>query len=247
MAEIISSKIRTVDNIVFRVGEINPNNNNERFADYDLENNQNKPLDADIQGIIDNAYGGKYTNKSFRNYNLGEYVKAAISVLPLVSANVVKHELYTPKINKDDKNRIFYKDAVYEQSDGTHYYVPKAGEIIIHQIKTLFGRGLSHFCNLLMTGESGFGKTQFAKLLGKILNVDIVKIDMSAVDEKLDVLGYIELINKDGVAVTQWTFNDFIQRIAQGNCLVILDELDKCEPKNASILNPLLRPPRPKE
>ncbi len=80
--------------------------------------------------------------------------------------------------------------------------------------------------NLLLTGPSGFGKTSTAQALAKWLGYDCLRVNCAAIS---DVTGWFgEYEAKAGT--THFNPTRFTELIQRGNCVVILDEVNRLEP-----------------
>lgn len=112
-----------------------------------------------------------------------------------------------------------------------HFYVePEANKTLTlaHLLATKTG-----FANVLLTGPSGFGKTTLAYLFAEKTKRDFVKVDMSLVTEASEILGSLALVN----GTTQFNETPFTQAIKKGNCVILLDEINRAYP---NVTNPLL-------
>lgn len=112
-----------------------------------------------------------------------------------------------------------------------HFYVePEANKslTLAHLLAQKTG-----FANVLLTGPSGFGKTTLAYLFAAKTKREFVKVDMSLVTEASEILGSLALV--DGT--TQFNETPFTQAIKKGNCVILLDEINRAYP---NVTNPLL-------
>lgn len=117
------------------------------------------------------------------------------------------------------------------ERDHKHFYVESEANKTL-TLANLLAKKVG-FANILLTGPSGFGKTTLAFLFAEKTGRDFVKVDMSLVTEASEILGSLALVN----GTTQFNETPFTQAIKKGNCVILLDEINRAYP---NVTNPLL-------
>jgi len=115
------------------------------------------------------------------------------------------------------------------------YYVPEKVRPVVAAITNALNIGDGYF-TLTAGGESGSGKTEFAKGLATALNLDFVKINCHSITDP--EAWFAERVAKDGnTAIEKTRFANMLDR---GNCLVLLDEYNRIPPDLSNPLMPVL-------
>lgn len=117
------------------------------------------------------------------------------------------------------------------ERDSNHFYVESEANKTL-TLANLLAKKVG-FANILLTGPSGFGKTTLAYLFAKKTGRDFIKVDMSLVTEASEILGSLSLVN----GTTKFNETPFTQAIQKGNCVILLDEINRAYP---NVTNPLL-------
>lgn len=169
----------------------------------------------------------------FSGFNPGDVVELVLVGVTTLSCKVKTQVLINPHA---DANKNVYGDEVH-LLDSHKIFIPRDLAIKIDAFKNFFKRKMYNYCNMMFYGHSGFGKTTIARYMAHMLGIKQVKIDMGAITNPLQFIGYDGL--QDGS--THFQFNDWITDMQNGDSLVILDEVDKINnPQVWAILNPLL-------
>lgn len=174
----------------------------------------------------------KFTSEHLNGFDVNDIVEVVLSGRRELSVGIMSAMLVD---NGEKDVLVKIEDEIYEL-EGQKIYVPKNINTILRIAKEMLKAGKSKFANILLTGNSGFGKTTLAKVLSKLTGLDIVKYDIGTIEQPLDFIGSRELKNGE----TQFVIDPRIKRIEQGNCILQLDEINRAKPEHMNILNPLL-------
>lgn len=122
----------------------------------------------------------------------------------------VKGERPAPKV---DKNRARNRG----------YYVPE-------EIDKVFDAALSVAQTVgmfaaMMTGPSGYGKTSLPYIIAKGRGLNVVRVDCSIVRDPEEWFGTRQLVGGE----TKFTLNEFAEAVQAGDCIIILDEINRPE------------------
>lgn len=90
--------------------------------------------------------------------------------------------------------------------------------------------------NLLLTGESGYGKTSAYEALGRWLDVPVVMVNCSVLRTEEEWFGRRGAVN----GTTVFTPTTMTEALIRGNCVIVLDEINRVEPFIHNSLFPLL-------
>lgn len=141
-----------------------------------------------------------------------------------VRFNVVKH---TPE--------NMPKDSIYEELEwvGDHWIHPSL-RLMFKSAQQTLKQG--KIINMLLKGESGYGKTSTFKAVADWLGVECIYINCASLQDTEQWFGYYEA--RDGSTFFDPT--EFTKAIRKGNCVVILDEFNRIEPWLHNSLMPIL-------
>ena len=178
--------------------------------------------DKAIDVIDEAAAKVKLSGKKTVNKKVIEETVASMAKIPLqsVSANEVEN---LKKIENTLKEQVYGQD--------------KAIELVSRAIKLSragFKEDTKPVASFLFVGPTGTGKTEIAKQLAKIMNMQLVRFDMSEYQEKHTVAkligappGYVGY--EDGGLLV-----DAIRK--NPNCVLLLDEIEKAHPDIYNVL-----------
>lgn len=178
--------------------------------------------DKAIDVIDEAAAKVKLAGKKTVNKKVIEETVASMAKIPLqsVSANEVEN---LKKIEDSLKEQVYGQD--------------KAIELVSRAIKLSragFKEDTKPVASFLFVGPTGTGKTEIAKQLAKIMNMQLVRFDMSEYQEKHTVAkligappGYVGY--EDGGLLV-----DAIRK--NPNCVLLLDEIEKAHPDIYNVL-----------
>lgn len=102
---------------------------------------------------------------------------------------------------------------------------------------------------VLMTGDPGYGKTTIAERFAAFVGLDCYRMNCAIIRDPSEWFFDQEVKSKivtmpDGsfgvVPETVFTVSEFSQRVARGNCVIILDEFNRLESNMHNTLFPLL-------
>lgn len=88
----------------------------------------------------------------------------------------------------------------------------------------------------ILGGPSGSGKTYAFRQMAEALKLEMVYVNLSTLQDGLDFFG--ETVLQDGS--TSFELWDYVGKIADGNCLVLLDELNRTDPRTLNAIFPLM-------
>ena len=107
-------------------------------------------------------------------------------------------------------------------------------EIYLPHLKQVLAKG--EHSRFRITGPKGCGKTESGLQIAARLGIPAIVMDCSVIREPRDFFGRIDLQN----GRTFWTDGPFSQAVESGNCLIILDELNRASDMVGNALLPLL-------
>lgn len=116
---------------------------------------------------------------------------------------------------------------------GPHWIPAKLRLMFVAARQTLANGG---HINMMMKGESGYGKTSAYQAMGDWLGVPVVYVNCATLQDTEQWFGYQEA--RDGSTV--FLPSEFTKAIVAGNCIVILDEFNRIEPWVHNSLMPIL-------
>lgn len=116
---------------------------------------------------------------------------------------------------------------------GHHWIPPKLRLMFVAARQTVANGG---HINMMMKGESGYGKTSAYQAMGDWLGIPVVYINCATLQDTEQWFGYQEA--RDGSTIFIPT--EFTKAIVGGNCIVILDEFNRIEPWVHNSLMPIL-------
>lgn len=89
---------------------------------------------------------------------------------------------------------------------------------------------------VLMVGPSGYGKTSVPEALARNWGLKFLRWDCANVRDPEEFFGYREAV--DGS--TKFVPTEFTRTVREGNCIIVLDELNRLEPYLSNSLFPML-------
>lgn len=138
-------------------------------------------------------------------------------------------------------------DASAWQNDSGYYVSPNAQRVFETAARMLQADPYTAV-KILMTGESGYGKTTIAQKMARLLGLGYFRMNCAAVRDPSEWFFDIEVKTvivktPDGytaVPETIFTLSEFAERVASGNCVIVLDEFNRLESNMHNTLFPLL-------
>lgn len=115
-----------------------------------------------------------------------------------------------------------------------NHWIPKNMRPIFLSSRNVLKNG-SHI-NIMMTGESGYGKTSTCESLASWLGCDFIRVNCAVVMDTESWFGYHEARGGDTVFIP----TKLTEKIRQGNCVILLDEANRIEPWVSNSLLPIL-------
>ncbi len=204
-------------------------------VDLSVQYLYNKKLPDKAFDLIDSSCARKRINRKSRRTKLkltGEDIKIEVSKICKIPVSMVTtSKSKSDTINVEDKLRqlVFGQDIAIETLADS-IYISQAG---LKSKNKPVG-------SYLFTGPTGVGKTELTKALSEIMNLTLVRFDMSEYQEKHTVAkligsppGYVGY--SDGNQGSGALINELEQN---PNCILLLDEVEKAHP---DVLNVLLQ------
>lgn len=93
---------------------------------------------------------------------------------------------------------------------------------------------------LMMTGDSGFGKTTTVESFAHFVGLDFLRVNCGSMRDVTDWFGQIWVDNDNGVSVMRHISSEFADYLRRGNCVICLDEFNRVEANLHNSLFPLL-------
>lgn len=169
------------------------------------EKKQNEPF------IIESLFVNKDDAKDFCNH-INTF--KGVSAYAVVNNTVLKNEAVEKRSIKEDF--FIIEDGVNKTLSFADKMAKESG-----------------YANILITGQSGFGKTTIARRFAEKTGRKFVKVDLALVAEASDFLGSMQLVN----GTTNFVDTPFSKAIEEGNHVILLDEINRAY---ANTTNPLL-------
>lgn len=122
------------------------------------------------------------------------------------------------------------------------YYIAPDLRLAFATVYNFLVRDPKRSVKVLLTGDSGYGKTTLAEKIANLLRLDYIRVNCASMRDNTDWFGYSE-ITIDPVTNQQvTTFEDtqFSRAITRGNCVIVLDEFNRVQPDLHNSLFPLL-------
>lgn len=124
-----------------------------------------------------------------------------------------------------------------EEVDQNYFYIEEHPRMVCNMLGQRYkGNSYQGTTTVLFDGPSGFGKTSVASRIAEVLGMNLFYMDMTLVLEVEELLGFREISEGS----TQFKTNPFVAAISKGNCVVVLDELNRTSPSALNALLPLL-------
>lgn len=115
------------------------------------------------------------------------------------------------------------------------YQIPQAlRNFTSNIVPQIFEKGRQ--MNILLTGPSGSGKTSYPQALGEHFNLPVVTVNCQVATNPRQWFGKVHLNDNK----TYFEKSHFAKMIEAGNCIVILDEINRVSPDDANSLLTLL-------
>lgn len=117
-----------------------------------------------------------------------------------------------------------------------YFYVEDDANIVLSAVANGYNRGFDGAVNILVTGDSGTGKTSLAKRFADKMGWDCHRLNCALITEAGDIAGQRGIKNGE----TVWEWSAVATAISNGNCVIILDELNRSYPNAMNALLGLL-------
>ena len=204
-------------------------------VDLSVQYLYNKKLPDKAFDLIDSACARKRIQRKSKRTKLkltGEDIKIEVSKICKIPVNMVTtSKSKSDTINIEDKlNELVFGQDIAIETLADSVYISQAG---LKSKNKPIG-------SYLFTGPTGVGKTELTKALSEIMNLTLVRFDMSEYQEKHTVakligsppgyVGYSDGNQGSGALINQLEQNP--------NCILLLDEVEKAHP---DVLNVLLQ------
>lgn len=96
---------------------------------------------------------------------------------------------------------------------------------------------------IMMIGASGYGKTTIPEQKAKDWGLDFLRWDCATVRDPEEFFGFrgaVEASTMTDEGEVLFSQSEFTKKVEQGNCVILLDELNRIDPYISNILFPLL-------
>lgn len=151
--------------------------------------------------------------------------------LPL-SESKVREDLVTTISNKPEE--------VFDGKYAERIFIPKQDN---DALEVIYNISQEKPVNVMMVGPSGYGKSSIPKQKAKDWEMSFLRWDCATVRDQEEFFGFRgaengSTIDSDGKTI--FTPSKFTEAITEGNCVVVLDELNRIDPYILNILFPIL-------
>lgn len=113
-----------------------------------------------------------------------------------------------------------------KEIDPGYFVWETQAKMVVDALVNRYNGGYTGKTSVMFGGPSGYGKTTAAIKLAELLKMDIHIADMSLYTEPEDVFGLRQVVN----GTTSFVPTKLAQAIAKGNCVVVLDEINRAFP-----------------
>lgn len=121
--------------------------------------------------------------------------------------------------------------------DAGYFYMEPDVAVVANILFSLYSNAdYTGVHTMLLSGLSGYGKTAFCVVLAEKLGMELVNFDMSLVVETEEVMGHRSI---EGGSTT-FQLNEFAEKVQKGNCIIVLDELNRTYAAALNALFPFL-------
>ena len=121
--------------------------------------------------------------------------------------------------------------------DASYFYMEPDVAVVANILFSLYSNAdYTGVHTMLLSGLSGYGKTAFCAVLAEKLGMELVNFDMSLVVETEEVMGHRSI---EGGSTT-FQLNEFAEKVQRGNCIIVLDELNRTYASALNALFPFL-------
>lgn len=121
--------------------------------------------------------------------------------------------------------------------DAGYFYMEPDVAVVANILFSLYSNAdYTGVHTMLLSGLSGYGKTAFCAVLAEKLGMELVNFDMSLVVETEEVMGHRSI---EGGSTT-FQLNEFAEKVQKGNCIIVLDELNRTYAAALNALFPFL-------
>lgn len=135
---------------------------------------------------------------------------------------------------EEDDSIISDDDAMFTPKVDSTFKMPQVLSEYLPAIQKRLERGEHQ--KFKVTGPAGCGKTEGGIQVAAQLGLDVLIVDCSIIREPRDFFGSRTV--RDGKVV--WVDSQFSRAVAKGNCMIILDEVNRCSDLVGNALLPLL-------
>jgi len=130
--------------------------------------------------------------------------------------------LYTLRNSKAYINKASLRpEGTYKLIKG-QYFSPAAFDVFDAAQKILIA---GQRCNIAIYGPSGCGKTSLAEAWAEYVNFDYHVVHMALMSERADIFGNGYAENGS----TGFWWSDFVEKVEQGNAIIVFDEANRAE------------------
>lgn len=122
------------------------------------------------------------------------------------------------------------------------YYISEDAKLVFGTAYRMLLARPVESVKIMLTGESGFGKTTIAEQAAKFLGLEFLRFDCSTVRDPDAWYGTNEVRKHEtsDTMETRFVPTDLALTLARGNCVIVLDELNRVDPQLHNSILPLL-------
>ena len=193
-------------------------------------------LGIDTVDAFDKRYDGVLRNEKIDYIRKmgGEFVEHPTTKSPEYVHPELKSEIMT-------KSTWTEKPVTVDVSEWLEkIYIDEKDNELLNTIKKLAEK---RHVAVMMVGPSGYGKTSIPQQKAADWNMEFLRWDCATVRDPEEFFGFRGAI--DGSTMTEdgktlFAESDFTKTLEAGNCIIVLDELNRIDPYISNILFPLL-------
>lgn len=165
---------------------------------------------------------------------------AVVGSLPQKSSGVVIETNGAGKVNKASDETVAPKKAAPVEKPkvkaAPYFYFEEAPNMVLSVVAQKYRGGFDGHTNILVTGESGTGKTTIARKFAEAMGWSCHRLNCALITEPSDIAGQRAIKNGE----TTWEWSAVAKAMMEGGCVVILDELNRAYPNSLNSLFGLL-------
>lgn len=122
----------------------------------------------------------------------------------------------------------------------SNIYISDSDRAVLETVRRIAGEKPA---KVMMVGASGYGKSSIPQQMASEWDMQFVRIDCATITDQEEFFGYRgikggDTMQEDGTPI--FNPSPFTKAVTEGNCVVVLDELNRIDPYIQNVLFPML-------